>query len=168
MAVKKGTPIIPFRVLNSSGDFLDRYMSADDKLLALAQQMTSVTQLLEDQIGGAMNKGRTEEIPFQQLLAPGAGLRLQQPMPFPGKIRKILRHWPNGCNALVDVAVGVGNKHILPDSGFVALNDATPVFDNLSIDVNQGELLWVDLQNGDAVNPHTITVTITVEEVILG
>lgn len=167
MAVKKNAPTIPFRILDGSGNWMDRYMSADEKLLAVAQQLNHIAEVVEGQIGGAMQRGRTEEIVFQQVLAPGAGIRLVQPMPFPGYIKKILRHWPNGCNALVDIAVGVGNKHILPESGFVALNDATPVFDNLAVYVNQAEQIWVDLQNGDAANAHTVTVTVTVEEVIL-
>ncbi len=154
----------PFRLPGGGGNFLDKYMSADDKLLAVGQQVDVLTQAVQSLGGGQMAIGRTQEIPFQQLLTPGQGLRLRQTMPFPGHVVKILRHWPAGCNALVDVAVGVGNKRVLPESGFVALNDATPVFDNLRIPAAQNENIWVELVNGDALNNHTITVTVTVEE----
>lgn len=163
---KEGVPRIPIIRPPNVGGYLDRYMTADDKVIALGERLEEIAALILQQTGGSMVTGRTQEIPFQQLLAPGQGVRLAQPMPFPGVVRKILRHWPAGCNALVDVAVGVGNKRILPESGFVALNDATPVFDNLNIKAGQGEQLWVELANGDALNPHTITVTITIEEVV--
>lgn len=165
----KGVPPVPFRLPGGGqGTFLDRFMSADDKLMAVAEQLGRLEAYAQEQIGGQVAHGRTQEIPFQQILLPGQAVRLAQPMPWPGTIKKILRHWPAGCNALVDVAVGAGNKRILPESGFVALNDATPVFDNLSIPVSQAEPIWVELQNGDAINPHTITVTVTVEEDISG
>jgi hypothetical protein len=142
-------------------------MTADEKIIELGKRFEELAQLVIQQTGGSMTvRGRTQEIPFQQLLVPGQALRLAQPMPYPGKIVKILRHWPAGCNALVDVAVGVGNKRVLPESGWVALNDATPVFDGLDIPVGQGEQVWVDMANGDAINPHAITVTITIEEVV--
>lgn len=110
--------------------------------------------------------GRLQEISFRQVLAVGQQFELSQPMPFKGYIRKILRHWPAGCNGLVDISIGVGRKHILPESGAVALNDATPVFDNLSILVNQNEKIWVIFANADALNPHTPSATVTVEEII--
>jgi hypothetical protein len=167
MSLKGAKPPIPIiRPPNLSG-YLDQYMTADEKMVALGQRFEEIAQLIIQQTGGSMTvRGRTQEIPFQQVLAVGQAVRLAQPMPFPGKIVKILRHWPAGCNALVDVAVGVGNKRILPESGWVALNDATPVYDNLSIPAAQGEPLWVEMANGDAINAHTITVTITIEEVI--
>ncbi len=109
--------------------------------------------------------GRTEEIRFQQTVPPATGMRLVEPTPFHGYITTILRHWPNGCNALVDVAVGYGNMRLLPASGFVALNDATPVFDGLRCEVQDGELLWVEIENHDGLQ-HTITVTFTIEEIV--
>jgi hypothetical protein len=115
-----------------------------------------------------MIRGRTQEIVFQQVLAVGQQLRITQPMPFPGYITKTLRHWPGGCNGLVDIAVGAGKKHIFPESGFVALDDATPLFENLKIEVDQGQLLWVIMANGDGLNPHTPSVTITIEEKVEG
>lgn len=163
---KSGIPLIPIIRPPSTEGYLDRFMTADEKILALGKRMEEIAQLVLQQTGGSMATGREQEIPFQQLLAPGQAVRLAQPMPFPGVVFKILRHWPAGCNALVDVAVGVGNRRVLPESGFVALNDATPVFDGLSIPAGQGEQLWVELANTDALNNHTITVTFTIREVI--
>jgi hypothetical protein len=166
---KQGGPPVPFSIPGGGrGDFLDRYMSADDKLLVVGQQLEALTALVQSQLGGQMTSGRTQEIVFQQILAIGQQLRVTQPMPFNGYISKILRHWPAGCNGLVDLAVGAGNKHILPESGFVSLDNATPVFDNLHVPVGQGQLLWVLMANGDALNPHTPSVTITIEEIVGG
>lgn len=114
---------------------------------------------------GVQMIGRTEEIVFQQLVLGGVGVRLVQPTPFHGYIVKILRHWPVGANALVDVACGYGNMRLLPASGFVALDDATPVFDGLRCEVQDGELLWVEIENHDAL-AHTISVTFTLEEIV--
>lgn len=164
MANDKG-PRMPLSIPGGGGNFLDKYMSADDKLLVVGQQLDALTQYVRQLSGGEqMAIGRTQEVPFQQILLPGQAVRLVAQSPYAGSVRKILRHWPAGCNALVDVAVGVGNKRVLPETGFMALNDATPVFDNLSVPVKQGENIWVELQNGDALNPHTITVSVTVEE----
>ena len=164
MANGKG-PRMPLSMPGGGGNFLDKYMSADDKLLVVGQQLDALTQYVRQLSGGEqMAIGRTQEVPFQQILLPGQAVRLVAQSPYAGYVRKILRHWPAGCNALVDVAVGVGNKRVLPETGFMALNDATPVFDNLSVPVKQGENIWVELQNGDALNPHTITVSVTVEE----
>ena len=164
MANDKG-PRMPLSMPGGGGNFLDKYMSADDKLLVVGQQLDALTQYVRQLSGGEqMAIGRTQEVPFQQILLPGQAVRLVAQSPYSGSIKKILRHWPAGCNALVDVAVGVGNKRVLPETGFMALNDATPVFDNLSVPVKQGENIWVELQNGDALNPHTITVSVTVEE----
>lgn len=162
----KDRPPIPIIRPPNAGSYLDRYMSADEKMLALGQRMEEIAQLVLQQTGGSMVTGREQEIPFHQLLIPGQALRLAQPMPFPGVIFKILRHWPAGCNALVDVAVGVGNKRILPESGFMPLNDATPVFDGLNIPAGQGEQLWVEMANTDAINNHTITVSFMVREAV--
>jgi hypothetical protein len=51
----------------------------------------------------------------------------------------------------------------LPTSGFIALNDTTHSFP-ANTPVKQDEVLWVQINNGDAANPHTITVVISIQE----
>lgn len=127
----------------------------------LTASMSELKTTLEMQ----MAIGRTEEVPLQQLLPPLVGMRIQAPAPFHGYIKKVLRHWPPGCGGLVGVAVGHSGTQFLPNTGFVSLDAATPVFDNLHIEVGEGEMLWSDMQNGDAANAHNITVTITLTEI---
>lgn len=108
---------------------------------------------------------QTEELSFRDEVAAGAGVELTEPCPFDGIISKVLRHYPSGCNSLVRVVVGIAGRHIFPKQGFVALDDATPVYDGLSIPITMGELIWTTIENTDSANAHTITVTVTVEEV---
>jgi 23S rRNA-/tRNA-specific pseudouridylate synthase len=48
---------------------------------------------------------RTEHVPFQQAVPALQGYTLQDVVPVTGKITQITVHFPNGCNALVNVAV---------------------------------------------------------------
>jgi hypothetical protein len=90
-------------------------------------------------------------------------MTLQDVVPFKGKITQITVHFPNGCNALVQVAVSWKGNQILPISGFIALNDTTPQF-SANTPVQNDDLLTVQINNGDAGNAHTITVIISIEE----
>lgn len=104
---------------------------------------------------------RTEQIRFQQTLAPLQGIRVRDFAPLSGKIIHVTFHFPAGCNALVDVAFGHGGRQVLPsDTGFIALNDATPVW-TVDEDVTINSSLWCIMQNTDALNPHTISVIAT-------
>jgi len=76
----------------------------------------------------------------------------------------IVPHWPDGCNALVDMAVGHGDAiWIYPNETdtYAALNDATPVL-LVSETIHKGEQLWMIGRNGDAVNPHAISCTFVI------
>ena len=76
-----------------------------------------------------------------------------------GTINQITMHFPSGCNALVDVAVYKNSQQIVPDTGFISLNDATPqFFTDKSIDV--GDEITVKFVNADASWPHTISVIV--------
>lgn len=105
-----------------------------------------------------------EELVFGQPVAPGQRIQMWKDRAYNAKISKIIRHWPPGCNGLVDVAVGVGTRHVLPESGFVALNAATPTQENMNIPVPIATKIWVEVANRDGVNAHTPVVTIFLEE----
>jgi len=105
---------------------------------------------------------RTEQIRFQQTVQPLQGIRDEDFVPLDGRITSVCIHWPLNCNALVDVAVGHGHKQFMPIGGFLALNDATPVF-ACSEDCKRNETVWAIIQNTDGFAAHTISVIITIE-----
>lgn len=106
-------------------------------------------------------------IPYAYNLAiaglPGSGVTLTEIAPFTGYIKLVRIHWPDGCNAWVDVKVGHGVTQFCPREGYLALNNATPSYE-FNEAVVEGEDIWVEMRNGDGANPHNITVTIRVEE----
>jgi hypothetical protein len=76
-----------------------------------------------------------------------------------GTINQITLHFPSGCNALVDVAVFKNSQQLVPDTGFISLNDATPqFFTDKPIDV--GDEVTVKFVNADSTWPHTISVVV--------
>lgn len=109
---------------------------------------------------------KIEQIPFAYNLTvagtPTSGVMLSEYAPFSGYIKEVSIHWPANCNGLVDVRVGHGTKQFCPDEGYLALNDVTPTYP-FNEWVNDHEEIWVELQNGDALFPHNITVTVILE-----
>jgi hypothetical protein len=86
-----------------------------------------------------------------------------------GTLTGITVHWPDGCNALVEVGFGIDERElgrIFPNgTGFdarVALNNATQTWP-LNIGVERGDRYWVEVFNYDGANPHTISVILTIE-----
>lgn len=80
-----------------------------------------------------------------------------------GKIDQIHISFPPGANSLVDVAVWHGTKQILPEKGYIALDDITPnFFFNESVSV--GDHITVKWINTDNTFPHTISVIVNVME----
>lgn len=107
----------------------------------------------------------TRDVTLQATLAPLTGRKVSLPSPLTGRITQVLFHWPAGCLALVDIAFGHEDTWVLPSAvdTFIALDDATPIF-NISEPVTKGAELWMIVRNGDAVNPHAVSVS----AVILG
>ncbi|GAJ22910.1 unnamed protein product, partial [marine sediment metagenome] len=66
----------------------------------------------------------TRDVNLRVLLEPNTGTRVFKPSPLTGRIVQLIPHWPDGCNALVDVAVGHKDTWIYPHlvDTFVALN----------------------------------------------
>ncbi|GAI68103.1 unnamed protein product [marine sediment metagenome] len=110
---------------------------------------------------------KIEQLPFSYDLekagTDGSQVLLTEIVPFSGYIKQVTPHWPDGCDAIVDVRVGHGNKQFCPKEGFLALNDATPSYP-FNEEVNGGqEDIWVEMVNGDSENKHKITVTVMLE-----
>jgi len=107
-----------------------------------------------------------EQIPFAYNLTVAgtltSGVVLTEIATFAGYIKQIALHVPDGCDALVDIRVGVGVKQFCPREGYLSLNDATPTYP-FNIPVQQGEEIWVEMRNTDGGNPHNITVTVSLE-----
>jgi hypothetical protein len=105
----------------------------------------------------------TKDVNLRVTLLPTQGQRIALPSPLTGRIVQIIPHFPNGCNALVDMAIGHRDTWILPHATdtFIALNDATPVL-NADEPVEKGEEIWMIGRNGDGVNPHAISCAVTI------
>ncbi len=105
----------------------------------------------------------TKEVRLQQTLAPLQGVKVRDFSPLTGRIVQVIPHFPDGCNALVDLAFGRSDAWVIPGQvdTFIALNDATPVL-QVEEPVFKGEELWMVARNGDAVNPHSVSILITI------
>ncbi len=108
----------------------------------------------------------TREVVLRETLQPLTGIRSVKRSPLTGRITQIVRHWPLGCAALVDLAVGHGDTWVLPEQTdmYVALDDATPVV-TVHEPIERNEEIWAVIRNGDAVNAHAISVTVVIEGV---
>lgn len=107
--------------------------------------------------------GETTQVRFQETVQPLTGDRFTQDCPFDAIITSVCYHFPPGCNALVGVSVGHGEKQSFPREGSIALDSATPVF-NTYESVNRDEVLWCEIRNADSLNEHIITVILTLQE----
>ena len=104
-----------------------------------------------------------KQIVFKHTLTPLQGIIEHRRIPMLKTVGTITIHWPLGCSALVDVAVGYSqDKRLLPEEGYLALDDITPTWP-INKDT-ESDTLWVEILNGDAANPHTISVIVTYEE----
>lgn len=101
------------------------------------------------------------EINFRETVQPGQGVRVTNSFREAGKITQIMFHFPPGSNALVEVALFKDGKAFYPLRGYVALNDATPVY-YVEADYYKNEPLTVEILNKDSVNAHTITCTVVI------
>jgi hypothetical protein len=152
----------------------DKFTSTDDRINLLVQllqdagifdlksQVAAISDFLATQTGGQMGTGETYTIRFQETLAALAGDKFSQTIPWDCINTSVCFHFPSGCNGLVDVVAGHSDKQIYPRSGYIALNDATPVFSTLE-SIAYNEPVWVEIRNGDSMHSHTITVLLTIQ-----
>ena len=137
----------------------------DPKVAAIVEKVGKLEYAIrtrEFPEGVAMPELKIEQIPFPYDLAALQGVTLNEYAPFSGYIKQISIHWPEGCDALVDVRVGHGTKQFCPDDGYLALNNATPTYP-FNEWVKDHEEIWVEMRNTDGVNSHAITVTVILE-----
>ena len=128
----------------------------------LAASQLALNKLLEKE-GIPTMAVVTREVNLRASVRPLTGTKVTKPSPLTGKIVQLIPHWPDGCDALVDVAIGHKDTWILPNETdtFIALNDATPV---LTVDeaIEKGEEIWMLLRNTDGVNVHAVSCTVTI------
>ena len=138
----------------------------DERVDFVHDQLTAVqlalNQLLEKE-GVPTMAAITRDVNLRVTLLPNQGQRIAQPSPITGRIVQLIPHFPDGCNALVDMAVGHKDTWIYPHrtDTFIALNDATPV---LTVDepIGKGEEIFMIARNGDAGFPHTVSCACTI------
>ncbi len=147
----------PFEALSTTDERVDYVHNQ------VAAAMLALDRLLEKE-GLPTMATITREVVLRETVQPLRGIKAVKSSPLKGRIIQILRHWPDGCDANVDLAVGHGDTWVLPEQTdmYVALNDATPVV-NLDEPVEKSEELWMIVGNGDGANPHAISVTFIIE-----
>ena len=105
----------------------------------------------------------TKQVSMRVTVLASQGARVSEVSPLTGTITQIVPHWPPGCNALVDIAFGHKDIWVMPGlvDTYLALDNATPVFVS-SEPIEKGEELFMIVRNGDAINPHTVSVAVTI------
>lgn len=153
-------PIGPLAGLATRLDYLGPKVETIDEEVKKLKYAVSNLELPE----GVIMPRNIEQIPFAYNLSALEGVTLTEKAPFSGYITQVTIHWPDGCNALVDVRIGHGTKQFCPDDGYLALNDATPTYP-FNEWVSDNEEIWVEMRNTDGGNSHAITATIILEGV---
>jgi len=144
--------------LSGSDERLDY---AVKELLAIRPTIETLNSLIHElKEAGFVMPLMTQQIVFQQTLLANQGIRLMDQVPLDGVITSVTMHFPLNCNGLVDVAFGHGYKQICPISGFIALNDACPVFPTHET-CKRNETIWCIMDNHDGGFPHTIACIAT-------
>ena len=101
------------------------------------------------------------ELNFRETVPAGQGIRITQSFHMAGKITQILFHFPPGNNGLVRVRLLKDEKPFYPIQGHLALDNATPVH-YVEAEYYEKEPLTYEVLNGDSLNPHTPTCTVTI------
>ncbi|MBA7641911.1 hypothetical protein ES703_49597 [subsurface metagenome] len=106
------------------------------------------------------------EINFRETVQPGAGISVIRNFSQAGKITKVMFHFPPGCAApdigpLVDMRLEKDRKPFYPMQGFLAMDNATPVY-HTSVAYYAREPLTLTIQNRDGEYPHTVTCTVVI------
>jgi len=156
----------------------DKFSGADERLDYAVKQLVSIQQVFTPEllarleslsllynelkeVGFIMPK-QTQQINFRYTVQASRGLRAVEQVPLDGIISSVCFHFPPGAMGWVQVAFGHGYKQIMPISGFLQLDNATPVFPAAEV-VHRDEDIWVVIQNTDGINPHTISVVATID-----
>lgn len=102
-----------------------------------------------------------KDVSFRETVAAGAGSRVTKLLNYDGQVTQVMFHFPPGTNGLVDVRLLKDERPFFPIEGFLSLDDSTPIF-YANADYYKNEPLTVEIQNRDAVNAHSPTVTVTI------
>jgi len=140
----------------------DKFSTADDGIAYVAGVAEDIKAMLGGLSGGGAVTIETTQIRFQETLAALTGDRFTYPCPWDAINTSIAMHFPSGCNALVDVAVGHSDKQSYPRQNYIALNDASPVFTTAE-KIAYNEPIWVEIRNADGGFAHTITIILTLQ-----
>lgn len=147
--------------LTSVDERIDYVARKLDELSGLQASVIGLTSALTDM--GVKLPGRTRQLKFQHTLETLTAGRFVDRIPYDCILTSVGFHFPPGCNGLVDVSAGYGNEQAFPTTGYLSLDDATPVYPT-SEALNVDERIWVEIVNTDSVNAHTITVTFMLQE----
>ena len=104
----------------------------------------------------------TTSIRFGEEVPPATRVVYEAILDVTGKIKSITVSFPPGCASLVHVAVWKNMKQLVPDKGYLNLDDATPVFP-FEEPVKEGDRIWVDVCNYDSTNKHTPQILVVEE-----
>lgn len=101
------------------------------------------------------------ELKLGKSVPAGQGTQITHAFRQEGKITQIMFHFPPGCNGLVDMCLYKDGKPFYPVNGFLALNNATPVY-YVQADYYQNEPMMLEILNHDSVNAHAPTCTVVI------
>ena len=101
------------------------------------------------------------QINFTETIPAGAGVKVSKNFTLPGSVTQVMFSFPPGCSGLVDAKLEKDLKSFYPRSGWLSLDNATPVYYTHS-DYYAREPLTFIAQNRDDANPHTITCTVVI------
>lgn len=107
----------------------------------------------------------TKQVNFRETIPPATGQVLSAVSPLTGEVIDAVAFWPDGCNQLVLIRGGVHQVQSFPVTGYVALNNTSQSFP-IYKEVVRGDRIWIEIQNQDAVNPHTPSIIFTVKGVL--
>ena len=107
----------------------------------------------------------TKQLPFRETINALNEVELREPCPITGYITDVLMHFPEGCNSLVEIAVDYEGRRVCPRGAdeYIALNNATEKF-KVDYPVKSGRPVIVIVRNFDALNSHTPSIILCLEE----
>ncbi|GAI33092.1 unnamed protein product, partial [marine sediment metagenome] len=114
-------------------------LTSQGKINELAQLITELKE------AGFVMPKQTQQINFRYTVPAGLGIRAEEQVPLDGIISSVCFHFPPGAEGWVQIAFGHGYKQIMPISGFLQLDDATPIFPASEV-VSRNEIIWVVIQ----------------------
>ncbi|GAI60054.1 unnamed protein product [marine sediment metagenome] len=104
----------------------------------------------------------TKQVPLAYNVLGTERIKIAELCPLTGIMTSVTFAFPDGCDSLVHVAFGHGDKWVAPSemNTFISLNNVSPVFPT-SEPVIKNEHLWAEIRNGDIL-PHFISVIATI------